>query len=78
MGGRRTRLTCSQSAGRPFLKHQEASMSDPRKPEETPPKPPPAAPEPPVYGGEWGDTGQPKTPGTPPPDRPGRIKTPPK
>jgi hypothetical protein len=30
-----------------------------------------------VYGGQWGDGDKEKAPGTPPPDRPGKIETPP-
>jgi len=32
--------------------------------------------DPSVYGGNWGNTGQNKKPGPPPPDRPDKIKTP--
>ena len=48
------------------------------------PQPPPAKPadpvkpaDPSVYGGQWGGGDQPKTPGPPPLDRPGKIEVPP-
>ncbi|WP_372784452.1 hypothetical protein [Phenylobacterium sp.] len=42
----------------------------------TPPKTEEPA-DPSVYGGQWGDGAQQKTPGPPPPDRPDKIETPP-
>ena len=51
----------------------------PEKPQSTQPQPkvkPDGADASGVYGGHWGDTGQPKQPGTPPPDRPQKIKPP--
>jgi hypothetical protein len=53
-------------------------MPDPRPPpdaERTDDRPIPHAPkDTSVYGGNWG--GETETPGTPPPDRPDRLKTP--
>jgi len=52
----------------------------PDQPPPQPPAKPPTTPgkpaDPSVYGGQWGNTGQAKKPGPPPPDRPGKIKTP--
>jgi len=50
----------------------------PPRPRRAPDAPAADAPaEPDVYGGQWGDSGQEKTPGPPPADRPDKIETPP-
>jgi hypothetical protein len=55
------------------------AMDDPKPPEPDTPKPPGVEPnkpkDPSVYGGQWGDSGNPK-PKSSPLDRPQRIKSP--